>query len=443
VLKFVCAGTLALALDAMMCRNFGLGQAGFIGARSSLPSIELEGRRIFGKQPSRRKEPVMTGKSYFADIFYPMLVMLVAACAWLPLAATPVDAANLKTFLPKYHVSSTNPENGDLNPYGIAFVPTGFPSGGVIGQGDVLVSNFNDSNNCQGQGTTIVQFNPNNATDSVAPPGTATTFFSSSQVGLSTALGVLKGGFVIVGNVPSGPESEGCSSVPSPGVLQIIDRNGNLVTTLTDSSPGGTIFGSPWDLTVANDKGGTAQVFVSNVLTGTVGRLDLAVGPSTVTIQHSFVVAQGYTFGTDPAAFVLGPTGLALDASANLFVASTADNKIYKVPNASKPLPPPATTGTVVFADPHLRGPLALVFSPIGTLLTANGDAVNGDPAHPSEIVEFTPTGLFIREFNLEATQGGAFGLAPATTVGLPLVFNFAAVDDITNSVLVNSLPVP
>ena len=48
-----------------------------------------------------------------------------------------------------------------------------------------------------------------------------------------------------------------------------------------------------------------------------------------------------------------------------------------------------------------------------------------------------------LREFNIEATQGGAFGLATATTVGVPLVFNFAAVDDITNSVLVHSLPVP
>jgi hypothetical protein len=379
----------------------------------------------------------MAGKSYFAHIFYPILV---TTCAWLPLAA---DAASLKTFLPKYHVSSTIPENGDLNPYGIAFVPAGFPSGGVISQGDVLVSNFNDTNNCQGQGTTIIQYNPNNATDSVAPPGAATTFFSSPQVGLSTALGVLKGGFVIVGNVASGPESEGCSSTPFPGVLQVIDRNGKLVTTLTDSSPGGNIFGSPWDLTIANDKGSTAQVFVSNVLTGTVGRLDLAVSPSGVSIQHSFVVAQGYSFGLSSAAFVVGPTGLALDQSGNLFVASTEDNEIFKVPNASKPVPPAPTTGSVVFSDPHLHGPLALVFTPIGTLLTANGDAIMDDPTHPSEIVEFTTAGVFIREFNIEATEGGAFGLATATTVGVPLVFNFAAVDDITNSVLVHSLPVP
>ena len=379
---------------------------------------------------------------------------LFTACVWLPLVATDAAAASSSAFLPKFHVSSTIPMNGDLNPYGVAFVPPGFPSGGMISPGDVLVSNFNDFNNCQGRGTTIIQFTPNNAAapDSVAPapvpagaPGNAITFFSSPQFGLSTALGVLKGGFVIVGNVASPPDGGGCVNTALPGgVLQVIDRNGNLVNTLTDNSPGGLIYGSPWDLTIANDKGGTAQVFVSNVLTGTVGRLDIAVGgPSGVTIQHSVIVAQGYSNRPDPTAFVLGPTGLALDGAGNLFVASTLDNAIYKVPNASRPVPPPAVTGSPIFSDPHLRGPLALVFSPLGTLLTANGDAINGDPTHPSEIVEFTTAGAFVREFNIDAAQGGAFGIATATTGGFPIVFNFAAVDDVSNSVAVHAVPVP
>jgi hypothetical protein len=389
----------------------------------------------------------MERNSLVARIFYSILA---TALGWLPLIPSHSHAANPKSFLSRHIVSSTIPANGDLNPYGVTFVPPGFPSGGIISTGDVLVSNFNDLNNCQGQGTTIIQFTPSNPSNSVAPgvapgsPGNATTFFSSSQLGLSTALGVLKGGFVIVGNVPSGPEVGGmCSPVASPGVLQVIDRNGNLVATWTDVSPGGNIYGSPWDLTIANDKGSTAQLFVSNVLTGTVGRLDLAVGPSSVTIQRSFVVAQGYFFGTDPAAFVVGPTGLALDPAGDLFVASTKDNEIFKVPNASKVVPPPPTTGSVVFSDPHLRGPLALVFTPIGTLLTANGDAVNGDPTNPSEIVEFTAAGEFVRQSDIEATQGGAFGLAAITTKGAPIIFNFAAVDDITNSVIVDSVPLP
>src|SRR5437899_12141481 len=48
---------------------------------------------------------------------------------------------------------STIPANGDVNPYGVAFVPSGFPRGGVLRPGDVLVSNFNASSNLQGTGT--------------------------------------------------------------------------------------------------------------------------------------------------------------------------------------------------------------------------------------------------------------------------------------------------
>jgi hypothetical protein len=377
----------------------------------------------------------MTGKSFFARLSYSMLV---TGCAWSPLPATIAVAAKVNQFLPEYRVSSTVPSNGDINPYGVAFVPSGFPNGGKLSPGDVLVSNFNDLNNCQGQGTTIIQYTPSNSNDSVASPNTATQFLASPQLGLSTALGVLKGGFVIVGNVPSGMEEGGmCSALPSRGTLQVIDRHGTVVNTLTDSV--GRFYDSPWDLTIANDNGNTAQLFVSNVLTGTVARLDLAVGQSNVTIQHQYIIADGYMHGPNSAAFVLGPTGLALDQSGNLFVASTADNVIYKVSNASKPVPPaPVSKGTVAFSDPHLRGPLALVFSPTGTLLTANGDAVNADPAHPSEIVEFTTAGEFIRELNIEATEGGAFGLAISNTGG-SAVFNFAVVDDITNSVIVRA----
>ena len=54
-------------------------------------------------------------------------------------------------------ISSTVPQNGDVNPYGVAVVPR---STGNLHQGDVLVSNFNDKTNAQGTGTTIVQVNP-------------------------------------------------------------------------------------------------------------------------------------------------------------------------------------------------------------------------------------------------------------------------------------------
>jgi DNA-binding beta-propeller fold protein YncE len=318
----------------------------------------------------------------------------------------------------------------DENPYGVAFVPAGFPSGGAIDSGDVLVSNFNNSSNIQGTGTTIVRLRPRG---SLAPPGTAVTFFTSKLElrGLSTALGVLRGGFVVVGNVPT---TDGTFKTIGQGALQVIDRNGNWVQTLTDKS----FLDGPWDLALADD-GSEAHIFVSSVLNGTVSRLDVAVSAEGLTVQHKTFLATGYTHVPNVSAVVLGPTGLALDANTDtLYVASTADNAIYAIENAIY-ADAPVDRGQLVFSDPHLRGPLALKFAPNGDLLTANGDAVNIDPLHPSEIVEFTAAGQFIREFNVDATEGGAFGIDTVAAPDAP--FNFAYIDDVTNNLVVVRLP--
>jgi len=336
-------------------------------------------------------------------------------------------------FLPKSITSSTIPGNGDLNPYGVAFVPFGFPSGGTIAAGDVLVSNFNNIGNLQGTGTTIIKFTPTGDLAPGVPAGTngnATTFFTSPLAGLTTALGVLRGGYVVVGNLPT---TDGTSSTLSQGSLQVLDRNGLVVATLNDA----TFLDSPWDLTI-NDGGSKAQIFVSNVLSGTVSRLDVTVSGAGVTVTKMTQVAIGYTTGFDPAALVLGPTGLAYDRYTDkLFVASTDDNAVYSVSGAGKATSP-VTKGTLVFADSRLRGPLALVFAPNGHLLTANGDAVNGDPLHPSEIVEFTRWGSFVRQTNVDASQGGAFGIA--TILGFEGSFNYAVIDDVANDLVVTSV---
>ncbi|SRR5579883_441011 len=336
-----------------------------------------------------------------------------------------------EAFLPRLIVSSTIPANGDLNPYGVAFVPQNFPGGGAIAPGDVLISNFNSSKNVQGTGTTIVKLTPDGT---VVPPvapgkhGNAVTFFTSMRRGLSTALGVLQGGFVLVGNVPT---TDGTFNTIKQGALQVIDRNGNLVNTF--ASP--VFLDTPWDLTI-NDSGTRAQVFVSNVKSGTVSRLDISVGPSNVSIVHMTEIAMGYPVQPNAAAVILGPTGLAYDKTTDiLYVASTADNTIYAVPYAGTAASL-AVKGTPVFVSPRLIGPLALVFAPNGHLLTANGDATaNNDPTHPSEIIEFTKSGQFVREFNVDAAQGGAFGIA-SVVAGHPR-FNFAAVDDVPNVISV------
>jgi hypothetical protein len=372
----------------------------------------------------------MQRRSFLALIAYRLLS--IAGLASLPMAAAFADDGE-GAFLPRVIVSSTVPPNGDLNPYGVAFVPQNFPRGGLISPGDVLISNFNNTNNVQGTGTTIVQLTLNGTVvPSVAPGsgGNAVTFFTSKLTGLSTALGVLQGGFVLVGNVPT---TDGTFATISQGSLQIIDRHGKLTKIVNDN----VFLDSPWDLTI-NDNGYQAQVFVSNVKSGTVSRLDLAVGSSDVTVLRETKIAMGYTVQPNTAAVILGPTGLAYDRTTDiLYVASTADNEIFAVPHAGNAVSP-VVTGTPIFANRHLRGPLALVFAPNGNLLTANGDAVNADPSHPSEIVEFTKSGEFVREFNVDASQGGAFGIATLLSGNPP--FNFAAVDDVPNVISVYSL---
>jgi hypothetical protein len=338
-------------------------------------------------------------------------------------------------FLPRLINSSTIPANGDLNPYGVAFVPMGFP-GTTVAAGDVLVSNFNNSLNLQGEGTTIVQLSPHGP---LAPPpapgsttGNAVTFFTSSLPGLSTALGALRAGFVLVGNVPT---TDGTFGTIGQGALQIIDQHGHLRQTWTDPE----FLDGPWDLAI-DDQGSEARVFVSNVLNGTVARLDVSVAANGLTLQKKTIIAKGYQHVPNTAALILGPTGLAYDlATDTLYVASTAENVIYSVAQAGHRTSP-VSHGNVAFADEHLRGPLALRFAPNGNLLAANGDAVNADVLHPSEIVEFTKSGQFVREYNVDANQGGAFGLD--TVFDFDAKFNYAVIDDVTNSLIVVQQPV-
>jgi DNA-binding beta-propeller fold protein YncE len=223
----------------------------------------------------------------------------------------------------------------------VAFVPAGFPSGPNIAAGDVLVSNFNSSANLEGTGTTII---------SVSPTGQQSLFATSTLIGLSTALGVLSRGFMLVGNLPV--TYSGTVGTPGQGSLQIFDRNGAHLITLSDAK----FLDSPCDLTI-NDLGSVAQVFVSNVLSGTVTRLDLLIVNGGVTVVRRTHIGSGFGHQLIPAIVAVGPTGLAYDPGCDvLYVASTADNEIFAITDAAT-RNTSAGTGFVVFADQtHLHG---------------------------------------------------------------------------------------
>src|SRR5262249_14132864 len=156
-----------------------------------------------------------------------------------------------------------------------------------------------------------------------------------------------------------------------------------------------------------------------------VTRIDLTIPTGgTPQVVSETQIASGYAHRLDSKVVALGPTGLAFDPERDvLYVASTLDNKIFAIRNAAITRHDHGT-GRVVFDDPTpLHGPLGLVLLPNGDLVAANGDAVNPDPNHPNELVEFKPRGnpadRFVAQFQLDpGAPGAAFGVAVTTQNG-------------------------
>ncbi len=318
-------------------------------------------------------------------------------------------------------VVSTVPSNGDVNPYGVAFVPEYVLGGGTLQPGDILVSNFNNNQNLQGTGTTIVR---------VDAHGNVSTFFQGpAGLGLTAALGVVQRGIVFVGNLPT---SDGTSATVKPGSLIALDRSGNVIWSLTGPA---ALLNGPWGMAI-EDWGQGAKIFFSNVLNGSVTRLDVAFANNgeSLAVLDAVTIASGYNHRLDPAALVLGPSGLHYDAVTDtLYVASSADNAIYAINGAGWQLESSNGTGTVVYQDNvHLHGPIDLVRVPNGDFIVANSDGSNADPNQPSELVEFTPAGTFVAQYSVDKNNGGAFG------VGAWRISNnylrMAAVDDNANT---------
>jgi len=325
-----------------------------------------------------------------------------------PAAAADTNPPNVTT------IASTIPGNGDLNPYGLVDVPA---SVGALHSGNVLVSNFNDAANQQGTGTTIVQ---------ITPAGQVTTFATIDPahlpgrcpggVGLTTALSVLRSGWVIVGSLPT---ADGTSATAQAGCLLVLDSHGRVRETIS-----GPRINGPWDMTVA-EHDGYADLFVTNVLNGTVAaggkvvhrgtvlRITLVVprcGCGLPRPVHFTVIGSGFPERTDPAALVLGPTGVGLSPKGTLYVADTVGNRIAAIPDALT-RENSAGTGTTAFSGHGLNGPLGLITTPAGIILTVNG----GD----GKLITISPTLKLLRTDQLDDTgnppgAGALFGLSLA-----------------------------
>jgi len=306
-------------------------------------------------------------------------------------------------------IASTVPGNGDVNPYGMAQIRR---TTGNLRAGHILVSNFNNSTNLQGIGTTIVDVAPDGSMSVFATLNAASLHGSCpGGIGLTTALVVLEQGWVIVGSLPT---ADGMAATAQAGCLIVLDSMGNAVETFF-----GSLINGPWDMT-AFDGEHEAKLFVTNVLNGTVAangtvvhsatvtRLDLKVSATAMPALESItIIGSGFPARTDPMALVIGPTGVGLRAhcasdtddcgehdrdrdggdhdGARLYVADTLNNRIAVIDH---PLgrTTSAGTGRTLTSGGSLNGPLGLIVTPGGEVLTVN----SGD----GFVTEISPDGV-------------------------------------------------
>jgi hypothetical protein len=326
-------------------------------------------------------------------------------------ATKPSTVAFLAPLKTAKTVTSTVPANGDINPYGIVSVPT---SVGKLKAGQMLISNFNAKEGAkesgQGTGTTIVQVStagkvsPFATVDAKTLPGPC-----PGGVGLTTALNILPGGYVVVGSLPT---TNGKTATAKYGCLIVLDSEGKAVETIAGKNIQG-----PWDSTAVS-KGSKTTLFVSNALNGgaakgrhtinnsTVLRIELESGEGQMPkVLGETVIADRIPWIDSEEALVLGPTGLALGSDGTLYVASTEKNKILAISKATTRTTPAAKGGTVLTEGGHLNEPLGMVLAPNGNIITSNG----GD----GNMVETTPEGkqVAVQTADKETGAGSLFGL--------------------------------
>jgi len=329
--------------------------------------------------------------------FNPRRAALASAlCAAVALTPQAAPAAQPTSFLEGIHrqttLTSTVPDNGDQNPYAIVVAPV---SAGSIQKDDVLVTNFNDAGNLQGLGTTIVSYNPTTKKMSTFAALPRNLEGCPGGVGLSTAMTMLKSGWVIVGSAPS---ADGTTKTKGAGCLIVLNANGKVAGTIT-----GDKINMPWGNMATIDNGDTATLFVSNAGFG-VGSPDAdprVVNESTVlriklsipegkppTVADETVIGSGFGSQPNKDVFLIGPTGLALGPDDTLYVSDATGNRINAIWDAST-RDHSAGIGRTVTKDGLLKRPLAMTTAPNGHLLVVNaqnGQVVEIDPNSGEQI---------------------------------------------------------
>jgi hypothetical protein len=334
----------------------------------------------------------------------PAVALVLASCAYLSPRTGPAESAAdagtndgpsptavIGSLAITTIGSTVDPINGDQNPYGLAIAPV---TAGLLTAGDLVICNFNDAANVEGNGTTIEVLHP-------TPGSTATRMVQDPN---------LKGCAAVAMAFDDEPWAAAFSSNLAP----FYSSTGVLEKTLA-----GGPWSGPWGETFANAFGetGTPSFVTSNATSGTIVRVSVD-GTAFTT------VVTGFTLNTDAVpGNILGAAGLTYDVTTDtLFVVDSNQNRVvafagYSTLGANAVVAEPdgsfsgpsAASASVVFSGAPLNAPISAAQLFNRDLVVEN----TGD----NLLVEISLGGQVMATQNLDPGAAGAlFGIVATGT---------------------------
>jgi hypothetical protein len=288
--------------------------------------------------------------------------------------------------------STVDPKNGDQNPYGLAIAPT---TAGMIKAGDLIISNFNDSANIQGLGTTLEVLHP-------TPGSKPISLISDPHLTGSAAVAMPPGSFPWVASYTANDNP-------------IVTPSGQLATSLNTFGWTG-----PWGQAFSPTAGprGTSAFYESNAYDGSIVRIN-------VTKRGTFTfdtIATGFSVNHGVPGNILAPAGLTYDSTSDvLYIVDSNANRVVAFQQPGK-IPangivvtstgfggPAGSMAHVVFAGKPLQ-------APISAALLFNGNLVVGNTTN-NKLIELTPSGHAVNERLLDTgAKGALFGIVATGT---------------------------
>ncbi len=320
--------------------------------------------------------------------------------------------------------STVDPTNGDQNPYGLVYVNAKPFGKSVLKKGDLVVCNFNDQANVQGNGTTV-EYMP-------STPGSSPTRLAQDAS--------LKGCASLVIN--SFDEVFAANSGAKNAVG--ISATGKIVQTLENSKLLIEPWGSVYIPSVTGYPPGDG-LWVSDASSGKIIRINLGTGgkPTFTPVISGFAVNHGV-----PGS-ILGPSGMQYNPkNRTLYIADGVTNTVVAIKNPYDDIfqansiivgsngmtftGPKAKDATVLFHGQPLDGPISSALLPNGNLVLGNTLNKNGK----NLMVEIASDGTLLAYKNVDKGAAGAlFGIVAtgASDATTQIYFN----DDNANNIQV------